>query len=165
MLTSSPGIVRLQAAAKGARQADGGVGFFNHRHFLRAVDQVGVEQTFATAATTSEVSPLRTNAMSSLVTSSLSVFAQVADSPVFNPLIGGFVGRHPESGASRSPLPKESPDCYEYRRPSYRRAPASPPRRELSAATPASTSPRTVRWLQHLFYILKLINIAEQCGL
>ena len=36
------GIVRLQAAAKGARQADGGVGFFNHRHFLRAVDQVGV---------------------------------------------------------------------------------------------------------------------------
>ncbi|SLY32957.1 Uncharacterised protein [Klebsiella quasivariicola] len=36
------GVVRLQAAAEGSRQTDGGIGFFDHRHFFAAVDQIGV---------------------------------------------------------------------------------------------------------------------------
>lgn len=36
------GIVRLQTGAKGARNTDGGIGLFDYRHFLRAVDQVRV---------------------------------------------------------------------------------------------------------------------------
>lgn len=70
------GIVRLQAAAKGPRQTDGGIGFFDHRHFFTAVDQISVGADLATAATTSEVSPLRTKAISSLVTSSLSTYSR-----------------------------------------------------------------------------------------
>lgn len=36
------GVIWLQTGAKGARNTDGGIGLFDYRHFLRAVDQVRV---------------------------------------------------------------------------------------------------------------------------
>jgi len=163
------GIVRLQAAAKGPRQTDGGIGFFDHRHFFTAVDQIGVGADLGHRSHHLGGQPFADKG--DIVAGDLvveHVFPQVADGPVFNPLIGGFVHVILDQARNAVLLVRDHRVITDigHRHIGEHLLGGHALLRTLRRY-PRQHIPRTqfVGFRQHLFYILKLINIAEQCGL
>ncbi|MDI4701775.1 hypothetical protein MJI37_24400 [Salmonella enterica subsp. enterica serovar Cerro] len=163
------GIVRLQTAAKGARNTDGGIGFFDHRHFLTAVDQVGVGADFRHCRHHFGGQPFagkRDIVHGGFIAQH--VFAQFADAPVFNPVIGRFVdvilnqARHAVLFIGNHRIVADIRHRH-FRQYLFCRYALL----RTCRGNPGQHIPRTqfVGFSQYLFYILKLINIAEQCGL
>ncbi|CSR33877.1 Uncharacterised protein [Shigella sonnei] len=86
------GVIWLQTGAEGARNTDGGIGLFDYRHFLRAVDQVRVGANLRYRRDHFRGQPFagKGNVVHAGFIAQ-HILTQFADAPVFNLVVGRFV--------------------------------------------------------------------------